>query len=105
MLAAKVNEQKLFELLTNNFDLTDEPELLALCEIRKLKPGTPILVCDGQIGYFESFEETEQGDCMLWFTDEGLYKGPDGEYYDKETNELVTEYIGNCSLGEYHGKA
>ena len=106
ILADVIDEEFLFEFIRSQMSAEGNSYAKKVAEIRTMEKGTPILVCDGQLAYLEAYEASEDGDYTLWFTDDGLYKNPDdGEYYDLETHEKVEEYIGNCSLGEYIGKA
>ena len=83
-------------------------------EMKSLKAGDEIIVynCDLRndmsaiVERIEVLDEgTEDEDVQIYFTDEGLYKGEDGYYYDEETDERVQDYMGWCTACDYIGRA
>lgn len=102
--AGAINEEDLYEFLRKKLGENESEKAKVLAEIRTLKHGDKISVLDNMTVTFESYEETEDMDCIIWFTDDGLYKDENGDYRDLETKEIITDYIGNCTSAEYNRK-
>lgn len=81
-----------------------------LSEMKDLKPGDRISCyadrdfISGTVKYIEVQNDGDEEDVQVWFVDDGLVEGEDGEYYDEETGEPVYEYVGWCTCIEYLGK-
>lgn len=93
-----INAARLGLLLANNMHISEETAAAKLHELRELEEDTPILVCDGQLVTFKYCDETEDGNCTIWFTN-------DDEYYDCDTGEPIKDFYCHCDLNEYIGKA